>query len=125
MRPPFFEVGSIQALKDANEIQMYEWGRQDTRSSIRRYVRFHSLKTYGKNQSHLEKSRKILKRYSVTTCVLWGSGIASCTLVDTRGACRHASGPCRVPNCRNLRHSRSIVQGTPCWIFYDDHHDEL
>jgi hypothetical protein len=24
--PSFFEVGSIQALKDANEIQMYEWG---------------------------------------------------------------------------------------------------
>ena len=24
--PSFFEVGSIQALKDAHEIQMYEWG---------------------------------------------------------------------------------------------------
>ncbi len=23
---PFFEVGSIQALKDAHEIQLYEWG---------------------------------------------------------------------------------------------------
>ena len=30
--PSFFEVGSIQALKDANEIQLYEWGIQDTRS---------------------------------------------------------------------------------------------
>ena len=30
--PSFFEVGSIQALKDANEIYMYEWGIQDTRS---------------------------------------------------------------------------------------------
>ena len=24
--PSFFEVGSIQALKDAHEIHMYEWG---------------------------------------------------------------------------------------------------
>ena len=30
--PSFFEVGSIQALKDAHEIQMYEWDQQDTRS---------------------------------------------------------------------------------------------
>jgi hypothetical protein len=30
--PSFFEVGSIQALKDANEILKYEWGKQDTRS---------------------------------------------------------------------------------------------
>jgi hypothetical protein len=33
--PSFFEVGSIQALKDANEIQMYEWSIQDTRNLFR------------------------------------------------------------------------------------------
>ena len=42
--------------------------------------------------------------------------IASCAFVDIHGACRHASGPCRVPSCWNLRHSRSIKQGTPYWI---------
>ena len=30
--PSFFEVGSIQALRDAIEIPKYEWGMQDTRS---------------------------------------------------------------------------------------------
>jgi len=30
--PSFFEVESIQALKDVHEILMYEWGIQDTRS---------------------------------------------------------------------------------------------
>jgi hypothetical protein len=30
--PSFVEVGSIQTLKDAHEILMYEWGYQDTRS---------------------------------------------------------------------------------------------
>jgi hypothetical protein len=30
--PSFFEVGSIQALKDDNEIHTYEWGIQDTQS---------------------------------------------------------------------------------------------
>ena len=40
--------------------------------SIQRYVRFHSLKIKGENQSLLEKClRKNWKRFSVTSCVLW------------------------------------------------------
>ena len=56
------------------------------------------------------------KELSCGTCVLWGSGIASCALIDIHGACRHASGSCRVPSCWNLRHSRSIEQGTSVMI---------
>ncbi len=124
--PPFFEVGSIQALKDAHEIRMYEWGIQDTRSKYTEVCEVSLTKNLrGKTNLDWKSLGKSWKRFSVTTCVLWGSGIASCALVDTRGACRHASGPCRVPNYRNSRHSRSIVQGTPYWIFYDDHRDVL
>ena len=36
------------------------------------------------------------KRFSVTTCVLWGSTLASCALVDNHEACPHAWEPCMV-----------------------------
>ena len=52
------------------------------------FVGFHPLKT------NLEKDSPYVR----TTCVRWESKSSSYSPGDSRAACRHGEGPCRVPN---------------------------